>query len=274
MPAIQLSRLNRQIDRLLSFFNQPQPFVRALHDLFEAYHDRTRRTGQVGAPPPLLPHYNLPLQVIRRVENEVCLLAQADSQAALALADALWSDDYLEPRLLGILILSQIPVDPPEAVIQRILTWARPDEDKQILQALLTRGTTRLRIEQTGLWANLSQGWLADTNPAIQAMGLHALLATAGDLSFENLPAVYRLISPLVQAPPTVLQGELLALLKILAERSPGETAYFLRQVVTINSSTQVKRLFRRCLPFFDEATQSSLRGAAYEAGQSPGATR
>ena len=111
----------------------------------------------------------------------------------------------------------------------------------------------------------MSRDWLTDQDLAVQAMGLHALLATTSDPEFDDLPSIYRLISPLVQAPQDVLQGDLLALLKLLAQRSPRETAYFLRQVVTINATPRVQRLFRRCLPFFDDEIQASLRGALYK---------
>jgi hypothetical protein len=265
MPAIHLPRLNRQIAELIPLFDQPERFRRALHDLFEAYHDRTFRSGQTGRPPPLLPHYNVPLPVIRKVENEVSRLTQADKQSALSLADALWADTHLELRLLAVLILSQIPLDPPDPVMDRLSLWARPDEDKQVLQALLTQGTTQLIRQQPEQWAAMSRDWLTHQNPAVQAMGLHALLATASDPDFEDLPSIFRLISPLVQAPQDKLQGDLLTLLSHLAQRSPRETAYFLRQVVTINATPRVQRLFRRCLPFFSEEIQTNLRGALYK---------
>ena len=140
MPAIHPPRLNRQVAELAELFDQPERFRRALHDLLDAYHNRTYRSGQTGTPPPLLPHYSVPLPVIRKVENEVCRLTQADKQSALSLADALWADTHLELRLLAVLILSQIPLDPPGPVIDRLSAWSRPEEDKQVLQGFTRPG--------------------------------------------------------------------------------------------------------------------------------------
>jgi hypothetical protein len=40
------------------------------------------------------------------------------------------------------------------------------------------------------------------------------------------------------------------------------ETVYFLRQMISISSSVGAARLVRRCLPFFNEESQASLRKA------------
>ena len=264
MPAIQLTRLNRQIAELSEAFHQPKRFLRVLHDVLEAYHDRSYRAGQTNPPLTRLPHYHLPLPVIKAVENEIRSQVQEDPQAGLLLADELWADAHLETRRLAVLVLGLVPLTPPDPVIDRFTIWASPDEDRQILQSLLTQGAARLIREKPELWARLTRDWLASLKPAVQSMGLQALLATVKNPSYEDLPAAYRLISPLVHAPPARLQGDLLEILKALAQRSPRETAFFLRQILTINATPDFLRLFRRCLPFFEEEAQASLRSALH----------
>ena len=61
---------------------------------------------------------------------------------------------------------------------------------------------------------------------------------------------------------PANLQSELLAVLQALARRSPAETAYFLRQILTLVSDPLIPRLIRRCLPSFSPETQVGLRAA------------
>jgi hypothetical protein len=271
MPAIQLARLKTQVAQLADQYQQPARFIRALHDLLDFYADRTYRPGTVGARVPLLPHYHVAAPVIRQVETELAPKCQSDPDGMLALADALWVDTHLEPRQLAAFILGQAPLDPPEAVTTRLLDWANPTQDHQALEALMARGAARVQRQQTAWWAGVLRGWLAGT-PAEQFIGVRGLLALAADPQFANLPIAFDLAGPFIQACPTSLHGALVEILAALARRSPAETAYFLRQALTIATRPEVARLVRRCLPLFDEPTQASLRAALLERrGSSPG---
>ena len=262
MPAIQIARLRAQMVQLMALYPQPTQFLRALHDLLDFYTDHTYRPGQAGKIQPLLPHYKVPLPVIRQIEIELARLCAQDPQAGLDLADALWMDTYFEPRVLAVYLLSLAPVSPPEPVLQRLSTWARPEEDQQVLKVLITRGAARLMREQTDCWSNLVKIWLTNERPVVQSMGLHALLSIVEEENFQNLPVIFQLISPSMHRLPANLQSDLLAVLQALARRSPAETAYFLRQILTLVSDPLIPRLIRRCLPSFSPETQVGLRAA------------
>ena len=109
MPAIQPARLRQLSAELVNAFGSPPAFVRELHGLLDFYADRTRRPGQAGAPPPLIHTYRTPAPVIRQVIQDLTPLVADDPQNALVLADALWEEENLECRLLGIEILGMIP---------------------------------------------------------------------------------------------------------------------------------------------------------------------
>jgi hypothetical protein len=262
MPAIQIARLRAQMVQLMDLYHQPAQFLRSLHDLLDFYTDHTYRPGQAGKVQPLLPHYRVPSPILRQLEIELAASFQQDVQAGLDLADALAIDPYYEPRILAIYLLSLAPVVPPEPVLQRIHAWARPEEDRQVLRALITRGAGRLMREQPDCWSGLVQGWLTSDKPAVHSMGLHALLAIIEDESFQNLPVIYHLVSPSMHGLPANLQADLLAVLQALARRSPAETAYFLRQMLTVVQDSLIPRLVRRCLPIFTPEIQASLRAA------------
>jgi hypothetical protein len=262
MPTIQIARLRAQMAQLMALYYQPAQFLRSLHDLLDFYTDYTYRPGQAGKIQPLLPHYKVPPPVIRQIEIELTGLCTQDPQAGLDLADTLWMDSYFEPRLLAVFLLNLASVSPPEPVLQRLSTWARPEEDQQVLRALITRGAGRLMREQPDYWSGLVKGWLTNERPSVQSMGLHALLAIVEDENFQNLPVIFHLISPSLHGLPTNLQTDLLAVLQALARRSPAETAYFLRQILTLVSDPQIPRLVRRCLPIFSPETQAGLRAA------------
>jgi hypothetical protein len=70
------------------------------------------------------------------------------------------------------------------------------------------------------------------------------------------------LITPLCQASPTGLHADLVEVIKALIQRSPVETAYFLRQILAISSNPNTARVVRRLLPEFSPDLQASLRKA------------
>jgi hypothetical protein len=64
----------------------------------------------------------------------------------------------------------------------------------------------------------------------------------------------------LFQASPTGLHAELVEVAKALVQRSPVETGYFLRQILTLSSNPNTARVVRRLLPEFSPELQASLR--------------
>jgi hypothetical protein len=262
MPAVHLPRLKEQIARLALYFSQPEDFLQRLHELFDLYADRAYRPGQAVRPRPLVQTYHAPPLVLRMLEQELGKQVNDDPDAALDVAGLLWQDAYLEPRLLAAALLGQVPVNPPEPVLERLLAWADPDVDPQILETLMLQGSNRLRREQPERWLALVEHWLESSSKDIQGVGLKSLLPLVQDRSFQNLPRIYRILHPLVQSAPGEFLGDLQKNIEVLARRSPAETAYFLRQMLSLSESSGTVRLVRRVLPAFAEEQQASLRKA------------
>ncbi len=243
-------------------FDEPALFCRRLADLLEFYADRTYRAGQIGAHPPLIPYYQVPLPVLRQVDGALSMRGEADPPAALRVADALWAEEALEPKQMAIHLLGTLPVATPEPLIERLRAWTNPELEPRLRDELLTRGGARLMIEKPALWLDLAGEWLGSSRPLVQAMGLRALIPVISDARFENLPSIFRLLAPIVQSARAELQVDLVALIEILARRSPLETAYFLRQSLAAVNLPGVRRVVRRCLPSFPPDVQRSLRDA------------
>ncbi len=262
MPAVQLSRLKLQAAEVCEAAGNPAAFLRSLHGLFGQYADRTYRAGKSGRPPSLLPHYNIPRPVMRQIQTELERVFQKSPDYALPLADILWQDGGLETRLLAARILDQVEPEPPEPILERLAVWARPEEDPELLEALLSFGNSNLRARKPDLWLTLIARWLDDPSQPVQGMGLKALLSLVRDPTFINIPAVYRLLDPILKAAPSGLTGDLLAVLENLAERSPAETAFFLRQLISSGSEGSLARIVRKCLPFFSGSQLEGLKEA------------
>ena len=266
MPAIQLARLKIQSVRLAENFADPQAFVRELHSLLDFYADRTHRPGLAGGPPPLLPAYNVPPQVIRQVERELAPIAIQDTQAALALSDRLWLEDCLECRLVAISLLGLLPPNPAALILDRVGAWARPNTEARLVKALFSVGLQRLRQEQLDGYLVQVSEWVNSEHIFTQQLGLQAIVPLVAGQEFSNVPIVFRLITPLVRAAPARLRPDLLEVLRHLAQRSPKETVFFLRQNLAIKTDNPgTAWLARQCLSALPPEGQASLRSALRE---------
>ncbi len=261
VTAIELTRLRTQIAGLMAAFTDPEAFVRRLCDLLEYYTDHTYRPTP-GGRTPIVPHFKVPAQVLRQIEGELAQRAQQQPEEGLRLADALWANQYLEPRELAAWLLGSLPREATEAVMARLNAWAQPTLDATLLIELLQKGGVRVLRDEPERWLALVEGWLGSDERPVQAMGLRALLPLVEDVRFENLPQVFRLLTPLVSAAPAELLAEMTALMRALARRSPAETAYFLRQTLAAGRHRGVRRLVRNSLAAFPEEAQRSLRAA------------
>lgn len=268
MPAAELTRLRTQINGLIQQFEDPDALRVGLRDLLDQYANRAYRAGQAVHSQPLLPSYRVPPLVMRQLEMELGKTCQELPDAALATIETLWRDPYLEPRLLAVNLLGAIPPSHSEAVAEKIRAWAVPSENSQMLDALFQQGAAGLRRFAPQLLLNLVEDWLNSYNLELQALGIRALVPLIREPSFQNLPAVFRLLSPLMHSIPAALQTDLQIAIETLAGVSPTETAFFLRQVLSLSSGQATARLIRRCLPAFSAEQQASLRKVLNAANQ------
>jgi hypothetical protein len=273
VPAIQPARLRHQAALLAEQFSDPPAYIRSLHYVLDFYSDRARRPGKTGKPGPLLTAYNVRPPVLRMLLQELIPQAEQDVAGGLALCDALWAEPYLECRLLAGMLLGQIPLQPPEAITDRLQGWITTDLEFFLIEALLSNGVERLHRQQPQVLIHMIEGWLHSTKTFHQQLGLRALLPLIRDPAFENLPVFFRLIQQLCQAAPAALRPDLLDVLAALARRSPQETAYFLRQTLIFPDSPDTPWLIRQSLSQFPPEMQSSLRQAMREADALPGKT-
>ena len=266
MPAIDPTRLRRQSAEVVAAYGEPRALIRRLHELLDFYADRTRRPGETGTPPPLIHSYQVAQPVMRQLLKDLHdrQIGQP-RQASLTLADALWQENNLECRILAIHLLSWNPAERPQPVYERVRLWARPDEEEQLLDLLLNTGMSRYRADAHKDFLRLVKDWLTDPDLEIQVMGLKALIPLAKDPNFKNLPQIYTFLKSPTQRAPIELRAFLLDLIEILAQRSPNETAYFLRESLVGASGTGTAILVRKSLDLFQTELQNSLRQALKE---------
>jgi hypothetical protein len=262
MPAIQPARLKKQAVDLAAKFNQPAIFVRELHALLDRYTDYTHRSGQAGEPFPLMSGYNTPPPVMRQVWLELTRQTDLHPECLLPLCDALWAEQNFDLWLLAARLLGQVPIDPPEAVLQRLQAWVRTGLDNRLLDGLLVHGLEQFQLHAPSRVLELVSSWLTSSDLTLQQAGLRALLTLSNYPGIENLPAVLKLLTPYMRIAPSRLRPDILAVLTLLARTSPSETAYLLRQNLSAPDNPDTAWLIRQVLDEFPEEIRAGLRMA------------
>jgi len=265
MPAIHPARLRQQAAVLVEHFYDPPAFIRSLHHLFDFYTERIHPTSQASELPALLPAYRVRPPVLRQILLELAPLIDEDPESGLVLCDALWEQPYLEFRLLAAGLLGQIPYTFAEATVSRLQAWIRPGIEDRLVEALFTKGVACLRKNNQTALIRLVEDWLNEPDLFYQHLGLRLLLSLLKEPEFENLPVFYRLIQSLTRTCPARLRPDLLDALAVLAQRSPNETAYFLRQTLAMPNSPDTPFLLRLSLREFPPEIQENLRNLGRE---------
>lgn len=262
MTAVNPTRLRHQIQDIIAVFDAPVAFHQALRGLFSLYANYSLRFGETAPIRPLIQMYHLPHPVTRQLNLDLQPRITADPPAALALADELWNDPYYEIKQTAIVIIGSIPPDDPQVIIDRLKLWLTPDLDQVLKADLLSTGTRALQESFPQAWETLVLSLLSKTDPAMNALGIQALVAGAKRPNFQNLPSVYRLASPFIRDPQTAFIRDLEALIETLVAISPQETGFFLRQTLALSISPETPRLIKNCLASFPEEIQADLKTA------------
>ena len=258
MPAIDLARLKKQAARLADLFDQPSAFLRELRETLDFYVNRSLRSQRV-APSSVLPTNRTPTVVMRQIETELGPIAEKQPIQALELADTLWDEGWLETRLLAAFLLGRIPPQ-EERLLARLTAWTQAVRDPSVRAALLTTSLTRLRRETPDLFLVLIKEWLHPARHRMWSNGIQALVPLVSEAKFENLPSIFEIIEPILEAPPAALQGDLQDLIIVLFSVSPTETTYFLQQILENSEDPFTATTLRRMFPALPQELQLKLR--------------
>jgi hypothetical protein len=264
MPAIDLARLKIQTARLAGKFSEPEAFLHDLQEVLDLYTNRTIRQTQTAKRLSTFT-YHTPRPVLRQIESELISLAQNQPQDALNLISVLWEADSLESRLLAAFLIGNIPSDQAIPLFTLFPVWLIKSPDKEIRTAILTTALTRLRRERPGMFFSALEAWLTSSHPMQQVWGFQALIPLLEDPSFENLPAVFRILRPAIQVVGPATQSELQNCLVALERVSFTETLAFMREIIHANPNPMMLRIIRRIMPALSEQLQDALRDTLRE---------
>ncbi len=259
MPAIDLTRLRKQATRLADFFFLPDEFMKHLREILEFYVNYTLRTVENVAPGSNLKTYRTPPAVLTQIQNELRLKAEENPHFALELADRLWDEGALETRLLASYLLGRIPPQ-EERLLPRITAWTQQIRDPEVRVALLTTSLTRMRKETPNQFLALVREYLHPERSRSWSNGIQALIPMIADSDFENLPAIFDIVEPIVEEAPSTLQYNLTDLIVTLYRASPNETVFMLKHILNTTENQMTAVTLRRISPDFPPPLQKELR--------------
>jgi hypothetical protein len=272
MPAIDLARLRKQATRLVDFFFVPGDFIKHLHEMLDFYVNYSVRKPPAIAPGVNLQTYRTPTVVVKQIEQELTVLADNydNAEAALDLADHLWDENFLEPRLLAAFLLGRIPPR-EERLLARLTAWTQQVHEPSLRAELLNKSLTRMRREAPEKFLELIGEWLQPERTLLWPNGIQAVISAVTDPEFINLPPLLKVVEPVMEAAPSKLQLEIEDLVLALYKASPTETSYFLRQVLTNSKNPMTATTFRRISPSLPaelkEDVREFIRGKPYSQG-------
>ena len=259
MPAIDLARLRKQANQLADFFFIPEDFIKHLRDTLDFYVNHTLRKQENIAPGSNLPTFRTPPVVMRQIENSISELATENPHYALELADLLWDEGYLETHLLSAFLLGRIPPK-EERLLARLTAWTQQVRDPSVRSALLTTSLARMRKETPDQFLVVVSEWLHPARQRLWSNGIQALLPMVTDPYFENLPPIFELTHPVIQAAPGALQADISNLINAFYQASPAETEFFLRELIENTDNPLTMITIRRILSTFSPDLQVKLR--------------
>jgi hypothetical protein len=263
MTAVNPNRLQGQIQSLLTHVNDPKVFHRELHNFFSIYDLPSFRFGELSSTKPLIPMFNPPALVRRQLEIELLPWIKNQPELALKLAEELWHDEYFEVLQLAIFIVGNTPIEDPQRRCERLSNMVNPNLDPSLSSYLFSVGANTLQTNFPIIWESFIQSYVSSENPKLVNLGLQGLAEGLKNTSFPNLPAVFRLISPILQTPKSENIRALERLLEVLVSEHPEETVYFLRQTLSItNNAPETVRLVKSVTKSLPAHLQEELTSA------------
>jgi hypothetical protein len=262
MAAIDLTRLNKQIEALKQVFSQPAEFRRQFHEILQFYHRYAHRQHKDAVPVSFMRVYDLPDQILPQIANGLNLKARQNANETLAAVDELWQDEHFEARDLAAHLLGQVPLTAKADVLERFRQWSSVPLDRAVVKALFVKGIQRLRSEDPNGWTKFVGDMLNSPVERLQNHGLYALSLLIEQAHSDLFPQFFRWIRPFLQSDQSLIEANLSQVIAALAHRSPAETAYVLKEVLSDTDGSGIERRVRTYLPYFDEQLSEGLQAS------------
>ena len=259
MTAINPARLKIQCAELGESFRNLPKFISELHDLLAFYGARIRQTS-LSQTPLTLQTYQVPTPVLRALVLELSELIDKNPEQGLLLVDALWQEEWLEIRQLGVSLLGYLPTSAPERILDRIQIWINKSTSEDLKRQIMTRAMAKLVDEKPSHVFDFLKSLASNDARADRQGALFGLVPIVEDPDFDNLPFIFSILRDILLIDETIFTKEISVLIHSLQKKSDQETAYFLVRQMALASKPRIFRVIRQVLPLFSEESQQLLR--------------
>jgi hypothetical protein len=260
LPAIDLYHLSNQLSQLTSSFDSPQQFSKELQSLFLYYGYRVQPSNLPGTPNSYIHDYHVPPSLLKQIQKSLSPKINESPDAALLIAKDLWTWHDYGSCLLAAYILGKIPQMNPKETIQLLISWLVDETDLGFYQQILDLGLWKIQTENSDILVSYIEDWLADQNRQLNLIGLYVLSALITNKHFENLPALFNIITPYLREYDEDIRPIIVDMIKLLIKRSPVEIAFLLRKNYEAFQRESTAWLIRHTLSFFPKENQINLR--------------
>ncbi len=262
MVAINLTRLNKELDALLQKYDSPQAFHKQLHHFLSFYHQYAHRQHKDSIPESFMRQYNLPKQIMPQLELTLRTKAHTSPEESFALIEELWNDEYFEARDLACFLLGQQKTEHASKVMAIVEDWLSQPQDRAVVASIFDKAIVGVLNTTPEMVSQLIKSLLSSKEIRRQNWGLIALNVFLPKASSNDLPMVYNLIRPFIAQSDLMVQARLTDLVEALAKRSPGEMAYLLKEVLADTEGAEIEQRLRRYLDFFEDDFSESIHAA------------
>lgn len=265
MSAINLLRLRTQLGLLIPQIGNLIEFLFGLREIYNLYADHTHPVGDPPTGVFTLPAFNTPAVLNREILNALTPICEQEPDLLLELIDLIWQEPEVEFKQLSAQLLGKLPASKIEEVIERIRNWSEESVNTEMLPYLHRHASAGIRGSSPQRWLDLLYEWETSERNWLARLAIEGVIPLIDDPDFQNLPAIFTFITPLVIKPSTEYQFDLLTIIKHLAARSEVETVFYLKKAASLSTDPGMPRFIRRTLDFFSPEMQTSLRNALRE---------
>jgi len=259
MAAIDLTRLDQQINHLASLYQDPAAFQDEFHKILSFYHRYSHRKQSDALPKSFMRNYDLPEKVLSHLEAQLKPMARMHPDEVLKLIDQLWTDPYYEARELATSLAGNLPISHADLVLALVSTWLQQPLDQAVNDAIIRNASRTLLQEAPEEWKDLIYHLLFSAKPQSQKMGLLALARLIPSSSMDDLPAFFGWIRGFLLNPEPNLDKFLQPVIETLTQKTQQETAYLLREVLSDSNDARIGRRIRHYLEFFEEPNKTRI---------------
>ncbi len=260
MPAILLTKLNKDLEEIFAYFYETDVFVNKICFLYETYANYSLRSNSEISILKDIVSYNSPSLLTNQIVISLKPLIFKYPDQAQVIIEAFWEKKILDIKLLATKLLCTLSENYPNGAISMIAKWCHPMPERFFVDVVFSNAAIHLIRNNLAIWSQQMVAWLSSANVEDQTLGIIAAIASVKEPNFINLPPIFdNITSHCLTGHPQYFY-DLESLLIILANHSPNETMHFIRHLVGLGMTDNTHKLLRKVVQTYPKNEQDAIK--------------